>query len=167
MKRYLSLFVAGFAVACATPKTTMNSNNIAGKTGLIATWATWTKDKGTKVDMDFHIRNDSDGFIIVLLSDLRCSRGDVPGKLRYTFFNTGERTIDLSPGQDKGANMVCSFDGQEVGGNVQVEVRNVFDNPTHDRKTPGVIIAKNIVWNQTGSVMVPATPATPDGKSAN
>src|SRR3712207_1781954 len=77
--------------------------------GVISLWAEWIKDKDDKFDARLHIRNESSDHIIVLLRDMTCGRGDRHGTLKHTFFNTGERTMDFGPGEEKDFNVVCKF----------------------------------------------------------
>lgn len=133
--------------ACGSSKKVNDPQNFATMKGIITVWAEWVKDKGRRVDSEFHIRNDSDKFIIVLFHDMTCSKGDRTGTLKYTFFNTGERTIDLGPGQTKSANMVCNFPAS-VKGPLKVSISKVFENPSKDRATPGKLVASDVIWMQ-------------------
>lgn len=122
-------------------------DNVAEKKGVLSMWASWVKPKGKKYDMNFHIRNLSSKAIIVKFADVNCYRGAHTGTVKYTFFNTGERTIDMAPGQEKAANMVCSFGG-ETKGDFKVVIHRVFENPTNDGKTAGKLIGNEISWEQ-------------------
>lgn len=138
------------AVGCAHKK--FVSDKVAIKEGVISMWADWVKPKGKKFDMHFHIKNESEKTIIVMLRDMNCMRGDKTGQIRYTFFNTGERMIDLGPGIDKHANMVCDLGVDVGGGDFKVNLARVYDNPSHDGKTPGEVLAVGIKWVQPDSM---------------
>ncbi len=145
----IALLIAA-TIACTHKKIATDPGNVAGQKGVVSAWAEWVKPKTKKYDLHFHIKNESDKTIIVKLGDINCYRGERSGDVRYTFFNTGERTIDVGPGQDKHANMVCSF-GVPQTGDFRVVIRRVFANPSNDGKTTGDVIAKDIVWQQLES----------------
>ena len=120
------------------PKTT--------KQGIITFWPSWIQDKGDKYDVGMNIQNDSETKdIIVLINDLKCSRGDLSGRIKHTFFNTGERTIDLTPGEHKKFNLVCYL-SEETEGEYVLEIKRVYANPSNDGATRGNILASNLRW---------------------
>jgi hypothetical protein len=149
MQRWLVLALL-VLTACGHSVVTPDAQNIASKKGVVSAWADWVKPKGKKYDMRFHFKNESTGSIIVKSSDVSCFRGAVQGEMHYTFFNTGERTIDLGVGQNKGANMVCSFPAV-LTGDFKVTIARVFDNPSNDGKTAVNVIANDLVWQQSDS----------------
>ncbi|HEX4924920.1 MAG TPA: hypothetical protein VFV50_12580, partial [Bdellovibrionales bacterium] len=77
------------------------SSNVATKPGVLSVWADWVKDKEDKYDIRLNIKNESDDAIIIMLAGIRCYRGNVPGQIKHTFFNTGERTMDFRAGELK------------------------------------------------------------------
>ena len=80
-----------------------------------------------------------------MLSDLQCFRGDVQGRIRHTFFNTGERTIDFNAGENKRFKMVCDL-GQKSKGELKIIARRIYDNPDNDGKKKGTVLARDIEW---------------------
>jgi len=147
MNKLFALISLAAVIAACGHKKIATDNNVAEKKGVLSMYASWVKPKGNKYDMKFHIRNLSDKAIIVKFGDVNCYRGDHTGTVKYTFFNTGERTIDMAPGQEKAANMVCSFGG-ETTGDFKVVIHRVFENPSNDGKTTGNVMAKEIIWEQ-------------------
>jgi hypothetical protein len=104
----------------------------------------WIKDEDENFDMQLRLQNQTDQFIIVLLSDIRCSRGNVLGEITHSFFNTGERTIDLKPNETKKMTMVCRF-SDDVKGDFSIKVVRIYANPAKDGKTLGDVIDKDVV----------------------
>jgi hypothetical protein len=104
------------------------------------------KDKSKKYDIELVIRNKSDRDIIIYLRDMQCYRGEIPGMLKHTFFNTGERTIDFHRGQMKKFRLVCDL-GTKQQGAYKIVVGRVFDNPEGDGSTKGKVLAQSIEWN--------------------
>jgi hypothetical protein len=147
MKRLLVFAFIGTLFAGCGHKIVNPGNVATGKDKVLSAYAGWVKDKGKKYDLDFHLRNDSDKPIIVFLADLTCMRGDVQGVLKHTFFNTGERTINIRPGAEKSSNMVCNL-GTKTKGDFKITVKNVFSNPSGDGVNAGQVIAKDITWTQ-------------------
>ena len=114
--------------------------------GVISCWGNWIKDKGDKFDVSFSIRNDSpDAFALVFLSDISGGRGDAEGTVRHSAW-AGERTIDMRPGQLKTFTLTCGYQREVHAGDYRIEIHKVFENPTHDGRTPGKVVAENVVW---------------------
>lgn len=138
----ISLFYCANAFAKIVP----NAENVTTAKGVVSIWGAWIEDDGDKFDVNVHIRNeDPDKGIIVYLKDMRCKRGARGGELKYTFFNTGERTIDLKGGEEKNFNMVCRYQVDEKG-DFEFSVSRVYENRWSDGKTVGAVIAKDLVW---------------------
>jgi len=105
-------------------------------------------DKGRKFDMKLAIRNDNNQTgIIVFFSDMSCQRAGTPGRLKYSLFGIGERTIDFRPGQQKEMSMVCETEGTKKGP-FKLMVAKIYDNPSLDGKTVGKVIANDLTWEQ-------------------
>lgn len=68
--------------------------------------------------------------------------------IRPTFFNTGEKTIQLGPRQSKAFNTVCQMSSRAKG-DYTVTVAKIFDNPTRDGRQAGKVIGENLVWRQS------------------
>lgn len=115
------------------------------KKGLVSVWATKIKDKGKKYDIFLNVTNESEKPIIILLKDISCSKGNTPGIIRHTFFNTGERTIDFGAGETKFFRMVCNHQIKSEGA-FKVKISKVFSDKNKDGVTPGKKLADNIVW---------------------
>ena len=150
MKHWTTILAILFLSACGHGKIAPDPQNVATKKGVISAWADWIKPKGKRYDMHFHVKNESNAAIVVRSGDMNCFRGATQGEMKYTFFNTGERLIDLGIGQDKGANLVCTFP-MAATGDFRVVIRRVFDNPSNDGKTTVNVVAENIEWKQSDS----------------
>lgn len=122
------------------------SENNAVTQGPVKVWANWVKDKGEKFDIQFLMENIHTKPVIVKLHDVQCARGKRGGNLQHTFFNTGERTIDIMPGEVKQFNFVCTV-GVKTAGAFNMRLNRVYDNPEKDGATLGKVIAKNIIWS--------------------
>lgn len=141
-----AVVVGALMLACGSRMIRQDMNSSVGKPGVIKVWANWVKDKKAKFDMNFSMVSENDDqMIIVFLADISCSRGGMAGQVKHTFFNSGERTIQLAPRQGKNFNMVCYTPGPTTG-EFNVTVAKVFENPSKDGKTPGKVIAENLVW---------------------
>ena len=145
MKRSIAVFFAFVACVCFAGKIKIEGGKKVTKAGVISVSADWVKDKGKKYDINLSLTNESKQSIIVMLNDLHCKRGNATGIIHHTFFNTGERTIDLTPGQVKSFNMVCDVK-EPTRGDYQVSIGRVFENPANDGKTKGKVLATDVVW---------------------
>ncbi len=142
------LLLAGGQVLATEQINIDPANNIQAK-GIVTATVGWIKDKKKKWDLDLHIKNENpEQGIIIFLSDMGCRRGSTVGKLKHTFFNTGERTIDFRPGQVKDFHLVCDT-GNESTGAYQLEITRVYSNPSLDGKTIGKVVAKNLKWKHS------------------
>jgi hypothetical protein len=117
--------------------------------GVLTLGVNWVKDKGDKYDAEVLLRNERDAGVIVKLADMRCFRGPIEGELKHTFFNTGERTIDLRAHEQKTMPMVCKLGGDVTGYDFRIRVGQVFDNPGNDGSTTGKVLAKDLEWKFT------------------
>jgi len=146
MKLWLSLFVL-VAAACGGRVKLDPQSNVAKQDGIVSMWAEWVKDKGDKYDIRMNIKNDSDQATIIMLNGLQCYRGQIPGRLKHTFFNTGERTMDFRPGELKTFNLVCVY-GSDTKGDFRIVIDRIFENPSGDGRQTGKVVAQKIEWNQ-------------------
>jgi hypothetical protein len=143
----LTLVLIYSTLVFAGNKIIPNSENQLMHKGVVSLNVPWVKDKGGKYDLRMSFHNESnDHAIIIFLSDMGCKRGLVSGELKYTFFNTGERTIDFKPNQTKAFNMVCKVEGKP-NGDFAVTIAKVYDNASKDGKTPGKVLAQNLTWH--------------------
>lgn len=141
------IFICTFP-AFASEKYIPGPDNVMAAKGVITASVGWIKDKGAKFDLNLALKNeDSMNGIIVFLSDLGCQRGEVAGSLKHTFFNTGERTIDLKPNQLKEFTLVCTAPGSKKGA-FKLSLAKVYSNPSMDGKTVGKVIAHDLSWSQ-------------------
>ena len=130
--------------SCGGKKVAFDEAQKVKKEG-VAVWTNWLKDKGKKFDLQFNIQNEGKKDIIILLSDMSCFHGSVAGTLKHTFFNTGERTIDIHPGQLKSFNLVCNMGGESQG-DYKILISRVYENPNGDGKTRGKAIVNDLEW---------------------
>lgn len=145
MTKYFLFFLFALSIGCSSKKV-LDHNNAVSKTGVVKVWANWVKDKGKKFDIQFVVENLSDKGIIIYLNDIQCARGKRTGRIKHTFFNTGERTIDFRGGEIKQFNLVCTI-GAKADGPFNMRVVKVYDNPEEDGESRGKVIAQNIVWS--------------------
>lgn len=108
--------------------------------------ANWVKDKSKKWDIELAMTNKSEKDIIIMLSDLQCSRGNTNGMLHHTFFNTGERTIDFHKSQTKIFRLVCDT-GTPTEGDFKIVINRIYDNPSADGTTKGKVVGDRITWS--------------------
>jgi hypothetical protein len=111
----------------------------------VAIKATSIQDKRKKFDIQMSVSNRTGKNIIFLLSDMTCTKGGVIGRILHTFFNAGERTIDMRVGQTKSFHFVCDFE-DSVEGDYKIVIRRVVENPSGDGKTQGKLITENVTW---------------------
>jgi hypothetical protein len=130
--------------ACGAKKVKLSEGK-AVKNG-VEVWANWLKDKGKKFDVQLNIHNASKNDIIIELKDMSCSRGETVGRLEHTFFNTGERTIDIRVNQLKTFNLVCTYDNITKG-DFKIAIDRIYDNPKADGKDRGNVLAHGLVWS--------------------
>ncbi len=131
--------------SCASRRM-LSDNNAVTSPGVMKVWANWVKDKGEKFDIQFVMQNLQDTAMIVKLHDVQCARGKRTGSIKHTFFNTGERTIDLMPHESKRFNLVCRV-GVDSRGPFNMRIVKVYANPEQDGESIGQVIAKNIIWS--------------------
>ena len=145
MNRLILVLLLIVGMGCSSKKVLQKDNGVS-KAGVIKVSANWVKDKGKKFDIEFVIENIGDKGIIVDLNDIQCARGKRTGSVKHTFFNTGERTIDLRGGQMKIFGLVCNI-GTKAGGPFNMRITKVYHNPGDDGSSRGKVVAKNIVWS--------------------
>jgi hypothetical protein len=137
------LSLAFLTGGCGAKKVKLSEGK-AVKSG-VEVWANWLKDKGKKFDVQFNIHNASKRDVIIRLSDMSCSRGNDLGRLEHTFFNTGERNIDIRVNQLKTFNMVCTY-GEKAKGDYKILISRIYDNPSSNGKDSGEVLATDLVW---------------------
>ena len=115
------------------------------KAGLVSLWSDWIKNKGKKYDISFHIKNESEKPIIIMLGEMHCFRGSVEGELKHTFFNTGEKTINFRGSETKNFTLVCQLD-EKLKGDYRILVKQVYENAGGDGKTLGKVLGKDLDW---------------------
>ncbi len=146
----LGILLAIGISACGSKKVVMDAESGAvTKAGVIAVNVNWIKDKKKKFDIEFKLTNErTDGkALIVNLAEIKCGRGTDPGEMKHTFFNTGEKTINLHGGETKQFRTVCRI-GKVSEGKAFLEILRVYDNPANDGKTIGKILAQKIRWQE-------------------
>lgn len=121
------------------------SENRVTRSGAISLSAEWLKDKGKRFDIGLRLRNEHEKPVIVLLREMRCYRGNTEGVLKHTFFNTGERTIDLRVGQLKSFKFDCVV-GERTHGDFRVIVGRVYENGSGDGRSLGKVLAQDVEW---------------------
>lgn len=133
-------------MACGGKKMLVSENNTAKAAGVLGLSVAWVKPKGNKFDIHFSIKDESESkSLIVYLHDINCYRGATMGEMKHKFFGAGEKVIDLKIGQTKKFTLGCNH-GTDATGPVRIVIAKVYDNPTHDGKVPGKVIATNIEW---------------------
>ena len=142
----LAALIAVLGVSCAKRVQISPEKSNVNKGGIEAS-ANWLKDKGKKFDIQFAITNNSEKDAIIHLHDISCAKGALQGQIKHTFFNTGERKIDLHRGEKKMFNFVCNY-GSKTEGDYKVSIKRVYDNPTGDGVNTGKGMAENINWVQ-------------------
>lgn len=143
--RTLLVMAMVFSVGCSSKRVLKEDNSVSER-GVIKVWANWVKDKGEKFDIQFVMENISEKGIIVKLNNIQCARGKRTGRVKHTFFNTGERTIDLLAGENKQFNLVCYL-GAESEGPFNMRIVKVYENPENDGESMGKVIAENLIWS--------------------
>jgi hypothetical protein len=141
---------AGFLACGATRANLTPEESMMTKEGVLSVNVEWIKDKKKKYDIRLAIHNEANKAIIVKLGDMQCYRGARQGILHHTFFNTGERTIDFSVGQQKVFQMVCDL-GTRTKGPYRIVFGKVYDNPSNDGATLGKVISESIEWKANDS----------------
>lgn len=136
--------VVVFINACGGKSVVVGDESKVTK-GPISVWATWVKDKGKKFDLQLNVSNEGKHDVIIMLGDMSCYRGSTQGMLKHTFFNTGERVIDIHAGQIKSFNMVCDY-RQKSDGAFKILISKVYDNPGNDGTTRGKAIVSDLEW---------------------
>lgn len=145
MTRFLISSALVLLAGCASKQTFSNTNSSVTSNPAIEITTLWLKDKGKKYDIEMNIRNVSSSDIVFFLKDMSCEKGGVAGRLKHTFFNTGERSIDFRKGQLKRFKMVCDI-GAEERGSYKIMISQVFENPNGDGRTQGKVLATNVSW---------------------
>ncbi len=141
-------FLSSFTISGAqASEKVMTDQKPVTAPGVASMWVNWIKDKGEKFDFEMVIKNESDKGIIVYLYEISCDRGSRHGEVKHTFFNTGERTIDFRPHEQKKFGLVCRHE-EEAKGDYKITIGSVYDNPSGDGKITGKKIANNLVWKK-------------------
>ncbi len=141
------LVLVAFSVllgACGAAKYKTDGQHKVTVKNKFSIWSLWVKDKKKKYDLELVLHNESSKSQIVKLGDVWCYRGKTKGRIGYSSFGIGERTIDFVPGQQKNLKVSCKTG--EAGGDFKVVIKRLFSNPSDDGATPGKVIAKDLTW---------------------
>lgn len=144
MKQLLLLLTLILA-SCASKQVLNTEQVTVTKNDFLNMNVLWIKDKGKKFDFEMSISNISENDLIVMLNDFTCAKGNMPGTLKHTFFNTGERTMDIRKGQTKRFKLVCNI-GSKVEGDAKIVISRMFDNPNGDGATRGKQVGDKVEW---------------------
>ena len=146
-KHLLALALVYGALGCGGRRMVkLDGANVSGKGGVASMRVGWIKDKGKKFDFELTIESQSNESIIVMLPDVHCYRGKTRGVVRHTFFNTGERTIDLLPGEQKTFNALCHL-GSESSGPFKISIERIYLNSANDGMTRGKQLGGRLEWS--------------------
>ncbi len=150
MKLYTSILIAGILSlsACSGKKVLKEDNVDVTKNEVLDLRVNWLKNKGDKFDLEMTVINISKEDIIIMLNDVSCAKGSFPGVLRHTFFNTGEKTIDIRASQLKRFTLVCDL-RTEVEGPYTVSINRIYTNLNSDGVSKGKTIGDKVVWTGT------------------
>lgn len=141
----VSLIAIGSLSSCRS-KTVLSDEDVKfTKNDIIGVRVNWIKEKGDKYDIEMSVNNLYKKDIIIYLNDISCYKGSAQGRLKHTFFNTGERTIDFRIGEMKRFRMVCDIDAK-VAGDYKIVFNRIFDNPDADGSTKGKAISEKLEW---------------------
>lgn len=141
----LLVVIGLLSASCSHRQELSADQNKITRPGVISVSADWVKMKGKKFDIGLNLTNEHSKSIIVLLKEIKCFKGKNEGMLKHTFFNTGERTIDLRPGQMKAFRFVCDG-GDKEDSEMKIVIGKVYENPNDDMKTTGKTLAQNVEW---------------------
>jgi hypothetical protein len=144
--RFLPLLLAAVLGACSSKQLIPVNDETVRMTPNPVLYASvaWVKAEAGKYDFELVLRNQADVGIIIFLGEMQCYRGERPGTLKHTFFNTGERTIDLRSGEAKELKLVCRH-GEGATGDFRVKFPKVYANPNNDGATTGKVIARDLL----------------------
>jgi hypothetical protein len=149
MKLFVSILAVFSVSSAADQMFRPGPDNKMEAKGIVTVEIPWINDEGDSYDVQFRVTNDNDDKgMIIFMSDLSCKRGNVTGRLKYTFFNAGERTIDFKPGETKEFKMVCKTEDHKKG-DFKLNIARIYNNPSLDGKTVGKIIAKGLSFTQS------------------
>ena len=139
--------IVGAGLGCGHGKIDAGGANYVVKGGsALEVRAEWIKDKGDKWDGEFFFRNTHSSGIILLLTDISCGRGAVTGQVKHSFFNTGERTIDLRPGEMKRFVLVCRMGVDVEEGEFFLNIKRVSEDTDGQGKVRGKVLIENVRW---------------------
>jgi hypothetical protein len=146
---YILLWVVTsvFSVPCLAGKVEISpADNKVTIPGVVTLYGEWIKEKGKKYDLSFAIQSEAPKNIIIQLSDMHCSHGDMQGELEHTFFNVGEKVINFKPHELKKFTFVCKIGSKVETGEYKIVVDTVYENASGDGKTLGKGLAKEVEW---------------------
>ncbi len=154
VQNYIGAALLGFSL-CATAcvhtranglKTESDAPVASGNDTIISMWSGAVKDRGSRFDVSFFIKNMStDQAIALPTAELTCRRGNAHGDLRLVGKTKMEPSVVLKAGQSRNFNFVCVLQARGAG-DFTIEVGKVVAATTGGVATAN-IIATNLGWH--------------------
>jgi|GEM_PF-6991279 len=143
--------------ACAHQGEKSSSNEMepmaTAAEGIISMWSGPVKDRGSRFELNFNIKNMmTDQSVVVPVSEMTCRRGEMKGSLKPMAKTKLEHTIQLKPGQTRSLNLTCILDNP-AGGDFTIKIGKVF-GATASGTQATTVLAKELAWHyvDAGSV---------------
>ena len=127
-------------------KTESDGPIATGNDTIISMWSGSVKDRGSRFDVNFFIKNMStDQAILLPAADLTCRRGQAKGELKLIGKNKIENAIYLKAGQSRNLNLGCVLESRGSG-DFTIEVGKILAATPTGAATKNVI-ATNLGWH--------------------
>lgn len=124
-----------------------NNKVLADKTLMITT--EWMTVRKTKFETSINLKNEAKGPILVLQKDVGCEAGMQKGDLSTPDYQNPNGVLAFRKDESKNLFIRCRF-ANAPQPPYRITVATVFANPKGDGLTPGAILAKNVLVQQTG-----------------
>ena len=145
-----------FGCATNTKRELIPAQNEIAEKGLFSVSAEWLKEKGNRVDVMMHLKNQSDQFLVIPYSDLVCTRGGEEGEVSFPagFMSNNreqvraiiENEVDLVPDQNAKRLLSCRFAGGGKG-SFSIKIKNVYKRVAENGNGVALVhVAGNLVW---------------------
>ena len=117
--------------------------------GLVSVWGDWVKVKRSKLDVRFHIANESADGIVIRRDDLQCSKGEEVGRMRLLRVSRHVEKFVIRTGQSVALTAVCIFEEMPYG-DFRILISHVYESrmrPRRGRARPhGDVVGSDIEW---------------------
>lgn len=119
--------------------------------GVVAVWAKWIKKRSDYFQVELHVRNDTQGPVLVPFASIRCGKGGTKGRPEARAFRDKSGMFKFAPNETKSFGMNC-FLGETPPGDFEVVLGKVYAQQDSETDPVGPLLAQEValVIDETG-----------------